>query len=322
VRRDVFLTGGSGFVGRAVLERLIANGRRVKALARSPRSASLVRALGAEAVAGDVLDPAALTAAMSGCDVIYHLAGLNAFCLPDPGRLYEMNVVGSRNVVDAAARIGAARLVYTSSAATIGEERGAVGDEGSHHRGWFLSHYERSKFEAERAVMAAAAANDVDVVCVNPASVQGPGRTRGTARLLLAYLDGRLRAVVDAHISLVDVADCAEGHLLAESAGKTGERYVLSGATLSVHEALAVLARETDIERRCWTLPPSVALAAASAAEAVARLLGRRPPICRELLHTLLHGHIYDGSKATRELGLRYTPLEETIRRTVAWYRA
>jgi dihydroflavonol-4-reductase len=156
---------------------------------------------------------------------------------------------------------------------------------------------------------------------VNPASVQGPGRTRGTARLLLAYLNGRLMAVVDARMSLVDVADCADGHLLAEAAGKAGERYVLSGATLSVREALTLLARETGIDRRCWTLPPSVVLAAAGVAESVARPLARRPPLCREQVRTLLHGHMYDGSRATRELGLSYTPLEETIRRAVAWYR-
>jgi dihydroflavonol-4-reductase len=321
LRGDVFLTGGTGFVGRAVLERLRVNGRRVRALARSPGSASLLRRLGAKPVAGDVLDAAALEAGMSGCDVVYHLAGLNAFCLPEPRPLYETNVVGSRNVVDAAARAGVARVVYTSSAATIGEEQGAVGAEGSRHRGWFLSDYERSKFEAERAVMARAAANGVDVVCVNPASVQGPGRTRGTARLLLAYLNGRLRAVVDARLSLVDVADCAHGHLLAEAAGRAGERYVLSGSTLSVREALTLLARVTGIDRRCWMLPPSVVLAAAGAAESVARPLARRPPICREQVRTLLHGHIYDGSRATRELGLNYTPLDETIRRTIAWYR-
>jgi dihydroflavonol-4-reductase len=302
------------------VERLIADGRQVKALARSDASAQVLQELGATPTPGDVLDPEALARALDGCAVVYHLAGENAFCLRDPSPLYEVNVTGSRNVVRAAAAAGVRRLVYTSSAAAIGEQRGRVGREDSPHRGWFLSHYERSKFEAERAVMAAAADSGLELVCVNPASVQGPGRTTGTARLLIDFLNGRLRAIVDSRLSLVDIRDCTEGHILAEEKGAPGERYLLAGASLTVREAIAVLARVTGRKERTRTLPPLLALGAATAVEATGRLRRRRPPVCRELVRTLLHGHSYDGSKATRELGLRYTPLEETIRRTVSWY--
>jgi dihydroflavonol-4-reductase len=317
---SVLVTGGTGFLGRALIERLLSAGAQVKALARSDASLGAVATLGAEPVRGDVLDLAALAASMRGCDIVYHAAGANAFCARDPSPLFEVNVGGSRNVVLAAARTGVGRVVYTSSAATLGEASGTIGSEGSPHRGWFLSDYERSKFEAELAVFETARETGVEVVSVNPASVQGPGRSTGSARLLLDYLNGRLKAVVDSRLSLVDIADCTEGHLLAGARGTPGERYVLSGATLSVREGLALVARLVGVNRPVRALPPSVAMAVATAAEVVGRARRVSPRICRELARTMIHGHAYDGSKATRALGLSYTPIEETLRRTVDWW--
>jgi dihydroflavonol-4-reductase len=317
---SVLVTGGTGFLGRAIIERLLNEGDEVKALARSDASTGELGALGAEPVRGDVLDLEGLAPAMRGCDVVYHAAGANAFCARDPSPMFEVNVRGSQNVIRAAARAGVRRVVYTSSAATLGEASGTIGSEESPHRGWFLSDYERSKFEAEQAVFATARETGVEVVSVNPASVQGPGRASGSARLLLDYLNGRLKAVVDSQLSLVDIADCTEGHLLAGSRGTPGERYVLSGATLSVREGLALVASLVGVDRPLRALPPSLAMAVATAAEALGWVRRRSPRICRELARTLIHGHAYDGSKATRTLGLRYTPIEETLRRTVDWW--
>jgi dihydroflavonol-4-reductase len=320
VSAPVLVTGGSGFVGRAVLDRLVAAGRPVRALARSDDSAAALAAAGAEPVRGDVLEPASLERAADGAEVVYHVAGVNGFCFPEPGVLYRGNVDGTRNVVRAAAAAGVRRVVYTSSAATIGEEAGSVGHERSLHRGHFLSHYERSKHEAERVARAESARGGVELVAVNPASVQGPGRTRGTAKILIDALNGRLRLVVDSRLSVVDVADCAEGHLLAEERGEPGERYLLSGATLTVREALALLGRIVGHDERPRRLPGPVAMAMAAGVEGAARLRGRRPPVCREMVRTILHGHGYDGSRAARELGLAYTPIAESLRRTAEWY--
>jgi dihydroflavonol-4-reductase len=317
---SVLVTGGTGFLGRALVERLLRHGDRVKALARSDASAGALAAVGAEPVRGDILDLVALAAAMRGCEVVYHVAGANAFCLRDPSPLFEVNVGGSENVVRAAAQAGVRRVVYTSSAATLGEASGTIGSERSPHRGWFLSDYERSKFEAEQAVFAAAREAGLEVISVNPASVQGPGRASGSAKLLLDFLNGRIPAVVDSRLSLVDIADCTEGHLLASSRGMPGERYVLSGATLSVREGLALLASVVGTDRPVRTFPPWLALTAATALEALGRARRSNPRICRELARTLIHGHAYDGSMATRALGLRYTPIEETLRRTVEWW--
>lgn len=319
---SVFVTGGNGFVGQAILKRLSldAEPRSIRALARNRTNGETVRALGAEPVMGDVLDPASLASGMEGCDIVYHVAGVNAFCLRDPAPMFRTNIDGSVNVIKAAAGTGVSRVVYTSSAASLGEEEGTIGNENSRHRGWYLSDYERSKHEAELAVLKTAAKLDVDVVVVNPSSVQGPGRTTGSARLFLEYLNGRRRTMVDTVISIVDVDDCAEGHVLAERAGRSGERYVLNGASVPVAEALALLDDITGLTTKPRFLPSWVAFPGGALVGRVAGFRGRDGPLCSELVRTLLHGHRYDGSRATRVLGLEYRPLSHTLQRTVDWY--
>jgi dihydroflavonol-4-reductase len=200
-----FVTGASGFLGRAIVEELIATGRPVRALTRSDAAAQRLVAIGAEAVRGDLRDRSTLEAGFEGCTVVYHAAGVNAFCLPDPRPMFDVNVAGSRTVALAAAAAGVARLVYTSSAATLDLASDAPGVRHDSRR--FLSNYARSKFLAEEAVMEAAATTGLAVVCVNPASVQGPGRTSGTARLLIGYLNGKLPAAVDGPLNVIDIAD-------------------------------------------------------------------------------------------------------------------
>ncbi|HXF35719.1 MAG TPA: NAD-dependent epimerase/dehydratase family protein [Actinomycetota bacterium] len=317
---EALVTGASGFVGGAVVRRLRAEGRTVRALVRSDDAARAARAAGARPVSGDVLDPTSLLEAMRGCGVVFHAAGVNAMCAPDPEAMLRTNVEGTANVVRAAAAAGVRRVVHTSSASTIGEPAGTVGREDTPHRGRYLSAYERSKHRAELRALELGRALGLDVVCVNPASVQGPGRTGGTARLLLEAVRGRLPFVVDARFTVVDVEDCALGHLLAADRGRPGERYLLAGATLTVREALELFERVAGSRPRVRFVPPRAALIAAGAVEAAARAVGRPPPVCREMVRTLLHGHAYDGGRAARELGLTYTPIEETLRRTLAWY--
>lgn len=259
---------------------------------------------------------------MQGCEVVYHVAGVNAFCLADPSPLYRGNVLGSHNVVAAAHQAGVGLIVYTSSAATVGERKGTVGSEASPHRGFWLSHYERSKFEAEAAVFLTAGKAGIEVVSVNPASVQGPGRTTGTARLLVDYANGRLKVALDTDMSIVDVDDCAKGHVLAETHGAPGARYVLSGATLKVSEAIALMGEITGIEKSPVMLPSALARAGSYGVELWSRLARRHPSFCLEMVRTLLHGHSYDASLSQRELGLVYSPVEASLARAVAWYRA
>jgi dihydroflavonol-4-reductase len=320
VAGPALVTGGSGFVGGALLDRLVAEGREVRGLGRTKDAMAAVRARGAAPVRGDVLNLESLVEAMRGCDVVFHAAGVNVQCARDPKPMYRANVEGSGNVVRAAVATGVRRVIYTSSAATIGEVHGTVGREDSPHRGSYLSHYERSKHLAERRVLGWARELGLDVVSVNPSSVQGPGRTGGSARLLLDLVNGRLPVIVETDLSVVDVEDCTRGHLLAETNGVPGERYLLNGFTIDVHEALELLRRLTGRPRKVRFAPRWLAPAAGELAQIAGTVARRKPPFCRETVRTLLHGHRYDGSRAERDLGLRYTPMEATVRRTLAWY--
>jgi dihydroflavonol-4-reductase len=318
----VFVTGGSGLIGRALVARLLGRGDRVVALARSDAAAGDLSGLGAEVVRGDLLDEAALAEGLRGSAVAYNVAGVNALCPTDPAPLYRVNRDGARAMVRAAAAAGVGRLVHTSSAATLGEAEGTIGSEDSPHRGSFLSDYERSKTEGEQAVMEETARTGLDVVCVNPSSVQGPGRTGGTGRILLALLDRRLPVFIDTRISVTDIADVVEGHVLAAERGGPGRRYVLCGATLTSAEAFELLSRVSGRVVRPRIVPDAVAAAAGAVAEAAFRVARRQPPLCRAMVRTMIHGHAYDGSRAAAELGLRYTPVEDTLRRTLEWARA
>ena len=314
----VLITGAGGFVGGAVLERLIGAGFEVRALVRGPEAVARVGAAGAQPLIGDILDGEELVTAMRGCELVFHVAGLNRMCLSDPAPLMRTNVDGSASVVRAAARAGVRRIVYTSSAATLDSAPEPGRPEGGPRH--FLSEYERSKYEAERRVLELAPRLGVELVCLNPSSVQGPGRTTGTARWLIRYANGRLHWLVDAPVSLVDIADCAEAHLLAATRGDPLHPYVISGPTQRISEMVRTLGTVAGRSHPLHFLPAGPAVAAASVAGLGFRAARRRAPVCREMLRTLAHGHAYDGAPAARELGFTYTSLEETLRRALAWY--
>jgi dihydroflavonol-4-reductase len=313
----VLVTGGTGFVGGLVLARLVAEGRPVRALVRRPADREQLPDPRVELALGDLRDEESLARAADGCAVVYHLAGMNQLCLPDPAPLYLVNVEGTRHLLQAARRAGVRRVVHTSSAATLGGDGTREVDESAGPPAEFTSHYARSKFESEQLALAF---DGVEVVSVNPASVQGPGRTTGTARLFIRYLNGRLPVDLPARFGLCYTEDCVNGHLLAEAKGRPGQRYVLNTATLTNTDAIDLIAVIAGLADRPRTLPLPVAMAAASVAEAYARFLDRPPKLCREFVRTAGHPHLYDGSRAERELGLRYTNLRTAMEATVHWY--
>lgn len=300
---EVFVTGGRGVVGRAIVAGLRSEGRRL----RVPSHAEC-----------DVLDLDGLCRAMDGCEVAYHVAGVNRFC----ARGYEADAAGQRRRIGQRGRGRRKDWRATARLHIVGgDARG-----GARHR-WSgglaasgqISVRLRSKYDAERAVLQAAADRDVNVVCVNPSSVQGPGRASGTGRVLVDYLRGELRFWVDTTVSFVDIDDCARGHLLAEARGEPGARYVLNAVSLDTEELLALMARVAPGVRPPRVVPTAFVRGAVAATAALARVRGKTPVVCSEALRTLLYGHRYDGRRATRELGLVYRPAEETVRRTAEW---
>src|SRR5579875_1400514 len=261
----VFVTGATGVIGRALVTRLLAAGDDVVALARSDAAARALAERGLQVARGDIADEVALARGMAGCELAFNVAGVNTLCVADAREMERANVGGAVAAVRAAAAAGVPRLVHTSSAATIGEPEGTIADEWTAHRGWYLSTYEQTKTEGERAALAAARELGQDVVCVNPSSVQGPGRAGGTGRFLLAFLDGRLKVFVNTWVSMVDIADCVQGHLLAAERGVAGERYLLSGIRLSITDALALAADVAGVQRSPRLAPRFLASAGGAA---------------------------------------------------------
>ncbi len=315
----VALTGGSGVVGGEVLLHLLAAGHEVRALSRDDAFAAKLRGLGAQPIPGGLFDDA-MSRACAGADLLFHVAGVNQLCSRHPEEMERVNVDGTRLALHAAEQAGVRRAVVTSSAAALGEVKGAVGDETTRHRGWFLSHYERTKTMQE--LVALSWPGDLEVVCVNPSSVQGPGRVTGTGRILLRAAKGKLPVLPDVPISIVDIDDCAAGHILAGERGVPGQRYVLNGSTLGGRDALDLISEVTGAALRTRVIRPRTVGMAARVAGLVERVVRLPEPVCAEMLSTLAFGHRYDGTRATRELGLAYRPAADTLRRFVEWARS
>src|SRR5215216_4356151 len=266
------ITGATGFVGGLLASRLVADGRPVRALVRHLGDRERLPDPRVELAVGHLDDEESLVRAADGCEVVYHVAGVNQLCLADPAPLYRVNVEGTRRMLEAARRAGVRRVVHTSSAATLGGDGSTFMDETSGPPSEFTSHYARSKFEGEQVALAC---DTVEVVVVNPSSVQGPGRTTGTAGVFIGYLNGRLPFDLPARFGLCYTVDCVNGHLLAEAEGRPGQRYVLNTATLTNSEAIDLIAVIAGLADRPRTLPLPVAMGVAGVAEAVGHLRAR-----------------------------------------------
>jgi dihydroflavonol-4-reductase len=257
------ITGATGFVGGLLASRLVAEGRPVRALVRHLGDRERLPDPRVELAVGHLGDEDSLVRAADGCQVVYHVAGLNQLCLADPTPLYQVNVEGTRRMLEAARRAGVRRVVHTSSAATLGGDGSTFLDETAPPPSEFTSHYARSKFEGEQLALGF---DGVEVVVVNPSSVQGPGRTTGTATVFIGYLNGKLPFDLPARFGLCYTVDCVDGHLLAEARGRPGQRYVLNTATLTNSEAIDWIAVIAGLVDRPRTLPLPVAMGVAGVA--------------------------------------------------------
>jgi dihydroflavonol-4-reductase len=313
------LTGGSGLVGGHLLERLVESGWEVDALVRSSAAADAVEARGGVPVPVDLLDTAGLASAMRGAGTVFHVAGVNDTCPKDPEPMDMVNIEGTRSVVTAAGAAAVDRVVYTSSAATIGEPAGTVATEETAHSGRFLSHYARSKYLAERVAFAQAGRVGVDLVAVNPSSVQGPGRATGSAEMLIRILRAQRPLLVDTQVSIVDIEDCTTGHIAAATVGVPGRRYLLSSRPVTVADAVAGAADVLGRPIRPLWIPSRIVR---TLGEPLAWVASRTMPdagMCPALVRTLLHGHRFDATRARQELGVTFRPAADTLGRTAQW---
>ena len=316
----VLVTGGAGFLGTRLVEALLAGGEKVRVFDLRANDATHLADLGAELIAGDILSTHGLREALDGCERVFHVAALFRMWHPDKRRYCRVNVDGTRNVMEAALEVGVRRLVHTSSAVTIGEAQGQLGHEGTVHRGYFLSEYERSKYLAEQVAFEMCG-RGLPVVVVNPTSVYGPGQTTHMTGALGRFLRGRLPAVVDTRLNFVYIDDVVDGHLSAMERGEVGRRYILGGENASLGEFLCLGAEIAGLYGRPRTVSAVLVRASARVLDVVSCVSRRRPWVSVDEARTASHSFIFDTSKARKELGLEWTPLRVGLDRTVNWLR-
>lgn len=319
------MTGATGFVGSHVARVLHDAGADVRVLVRRSSNTHNIDSLKVHRVVGDLLDPVSLRKGMSGCDAVFHVAADYRLWTRDSAEMYQANVGGTRNVIDAASRSGVRRIVYTSSVATMGFSNGHPADEESPVSiDDMIGPYKRSKFVAEQAAIKAARSG-VNIVIVNPTTPVGEQdiKPTPTGRIILDFLRRKFPAYVDTGLNLVDVTECAKGHVAAFERGRAGERYILGGENLTLKQILDKLASITGLPSPTLKLPYAVAFATAVVDTAVTGLILRREP--RATIDAVRMGRkkmFVTCTKAQSELDWTIVPVDDALRRAVQWFRS
>jgi dihydroflavonol-4-reductase len=320
-----FVTGATGFLGSHVARVLAAQGAALRLLVRPTSNLRNLEGLKAETATGDLRDAASLQKAMTGCDTVFHVAADYRLWVEDPDEMYRSNVGGTRAILEAARNRGVERVVYTSSVATMGFTRdGHPADEESPvSLADMIGHYKRSKFMAEQVAMEAGRSG-LHVVTVNPTTPVGEQDVKPTptGRIVVDFLKRKFPAYVDTGLNLVDVRECARGHIAALEKGKPGQRYILGGENLTLKQILDKLGHLTGLPSPKVKLPYFFALATGVVDETITgRLFGREPRATVDTVRMGKKKMFASSAKAERELGWRIVPVEDALRRAVDWFR-
>jgi len=321
-----FVTGATGFLGSHLARVLADQGAKLRLLVRPTSNLKNLEGLKAETATGDLRDAASLEKAMSGCDVVFHVAADYRLWVRDPGEMYHSNVEGTRAILEAVRKNNVRRVVYTSSVATIGfRQDGQPANEDSPvSLADMIGHYKRSKFMGEQIAMEAGR-RGMQVVTVNPTTPIGEQDVKPTptGRIVVDFLKRKFPAYVETGLNLVDVRECARGHVAALEKGKTGERYILGGEDLTLKQILDKLGEISGLPSPKVKLPYLFAFAAGVADEAVTGMILRREP--RATVDTVRMGKkkmFASSAKAERELGWKIVPVDGALRRAVDWFQA
>lgn len=322
----ILVTGATGFLGNHVARALVAEGETVRVLVRASSNLKLLEDLpGLERAAGDLKDRASLLRATKGCSRLFHVAADYRFDVADPEETYRTNVEGTKHLMEAAAEAGVARIVYTSTVGCIGlPASGALGTEETPVAlKDMVGTYKRTKFQAEQVVLELAA-KGLPAVIVNPTAPIGERDVRPTptGEMILRFLRRKMPAVIDTGLNLIDVRDCAKGHLLACERGRTGQRYILGCKNLPLVEIARTLARITGLPAPKVELPYAVAWLAGWLDTTISLRRGKTPSISFEAVRMARKRMFVDAAKAVRELALPQAPPEEPLARAVEWFRA
>ena len=319
------VTGGTGFVGANLVRELLADGDRVRVLARPGGDRRALEGCDVEIAEGDLLDAGSVRRAVAGMERVFHVAADYRLWAPDPAALFRANVDGTRHVLEAAVAAGVDRIVYTSTVGALGIPKdGAPGDETTPvSLADMVGAYKASKFLAER-VADEWAARGAPVVIVNPSAPIGPWDVKPTptGQMIVDFLNGKMVGSVDTGLNVVHVRDVARGHILAAEKGRVGERYILGHRNLSLLEIFRMLSALTGVPAPRFRVPYAVAWMAAAAMEGVSRITRRPPAVPLTAVRMARKRMYFSAAKAIQELGLPQTPAETALADAVAWFVA
>lgn len=319
------VTGATGFIGSNLVRALIKNGFSVRALTRENSNSSNLKNLDIEIHHGDLLDYKSLENALKGCAFLFHAAAHYSFWDVSKDLIYKINVDGTRNILKAALKTGIKKTVYTSTVGCIGiPKNNSSGNEDTPIDQSTLSNsYKHSKYLAEKEALRFFE-NGLPIVIVNPSTPVGPGDVKPTptGKIIVDFLNRKIPAFIDTGLNLIDVRDCALGHILALKKGKPGERYILGNQNLSFRKILLLLEEITGIKAPGLKIPYSVALIAAYINEMISDYITKTPPkIPLGGVKMAKYFMYFDASKAVKELGLPQNPIKKALEDAVAWYR-
>lgn len=322
----ILVTGGTGFVGSAVVRALLERGEALRIMQRASSDPGLLEGLDIEPVIGDLDNPESLRKAVSGCQALFHVAADYRLWVPDPSVINRTNVEGTRSLMRAAADAGIERIVYTSSVATLGltgseEPANEMTPSGLDQ---MIGHYKRSKYLAEEAVQGLIS-EGLPAVIVNPSAPIGPrdAKPTPTGRLVLDLAKGKLPAVVDTGLNVVHVDDVAKGHLLAFDHGIIGERYILGGDNLHLSAIAEGVAAIAGVRPPRLKLSVDLIMPVAHAVEAIWRLVGRtsEPFVTIDGLRMAKKLMFFSSAKAEHDLGYQPRPAAKAFKDAITWYR-
>jgi len=318
----VFVTGGTGFIGTRVVQRLASSSHELCCLVRNPERAQAARAAGAAIVVGDVADKTGLVAGMQGCEAVIHLANLFEFWVPDRRAYATVNIEGTRNVMEAALETGITKVVHVSSVVIWGDASWPI-TETTPLGAKCASEYARTKRAGDEVAWRLAATRNLPLLMVYPGAVIGPDDPKATGRYLRSFVRGALPAQVMTRsvFPFVQVRDVADGIVRAlDKEGNLGEKYILVAESMTFGQLNQLLHEITGARLPRLVFPDWLTVLGACCATGLANLI-RRPPMLDmavDQMRMMQQGFQADGSKASRELGLTYTPIREAVREAVA----
>src|SRR5437870_4845589 len=322
---SVLVTGGTGFVGSHLVRALLERGEQVRCLVRSSSRRDNLEDLSVEFFTGDLRDLDSLKRAARGCHIVYHCAADYRLWCKNPADMYAANVKGTNNIMQAAFDEGIQRVVYTSTVGCLGlndngtpanEDRPVTIED-------MIGHYKRSKFLAEELARDWSR-RGLPVVIVNPSTPVGELdiKPTPTGKIIVDFLRGKMFGYVETGMNLIDVRDCAEGHVLAAEKGRVGERYILGGPNVTLKEMFDMLASVSDVASPKMKVPHWVAETYAKLENLWSINIARREPdVPLESVKLARHKMWFDASKAVSELGLPQTPIGDALQRAVKWFQ-